>query len=112
MSILKKTVLASIGAFEITKAKAEKIIDELIAKGELDQSDRKKAMIELLERAGQSTSDFTAKVKEGAEKTATKLADELHWAKKSDLDRLEAKVDALIKTVSELAEKINRRPIS
>ena len=31
MSILKKTVLASIGAFEITKAKAEKIIDEHIA---------------------------------------------------------------------------------
>ena len=43
MSVLKNTVLASIGAFHVTKAKAEQIIDDLIKRGDLDKSDRKKA---------------------------------------------------------------------
>ena len=58
MSLLKNTVLASIGALHVTKDKAEKIIDDLIRRGELDKSDRKKAVMELLEKAEKSTTDF------------------------------------------------------
>lgn len=110
MSLLKNTVLASIGAFQVTKAKAEKIIDDLIKKGDLSSSDRKKAVMELLEKAEKSTSDFRAKVvKEAdkAQKSATKLARELNWARQSDLKKLETKVNKLTKAVKALEEKVS-----
>ena len=55
MSLLKNTVLASIGLFEVTKARAEKIIDDLIKRGELSRSDRKQAVLELVEAHVRST---------------------------------------------------------
>ena len=68
MSILKSTFLASLGAIKLTAEKAEKLIDDLIKKGELDKSQRKKAIMELLEKADKSTAGFRKKVSEEAEK--------------------------------------------
>ncbi|RKX28182.1 MAG: hypothetical protein DRP46_09015, partial [Candidatus Zixiibacteriota bacterium] len=55
MSILKNTFLASVGIFNVTKKKAEEIIDSLIKAGEISKSDRKQAVMELLDRAEEST---------------------------------------------------------
>lgn len=109
MSLLKNTVLASIGALNVTKAKAEKIIDDLIKKGELNKSDRKKAVMELLEKAEKSTSDFTKMVAKEAgsmQQRASKLAKDLNWARHNDLKKLEAKVNKLAKAVKELEAKL------
>ena len=62
MSILKNTILASIGAFNVSKEKAEKIIDDLIKRGEVDKSSRKKAVMELLAKAERSTVGLGKKV--------------------------------------------------
>jgi len=110
MSVLKNTILASIGAFNVTKAKAEKIIDELIKKGEVDKSARKKAIMELLEKAEKSTLQLRDKISKGADKTqkeVTGLVKNLNLAKKSDLDKLEAKVDKLTKTLKNLEKKLS-----
>ncbi len=104
MSILKNTVLASIGALQVTKTKAEKIIDELIKKGELDKSDRKKAVMELLEKAEKSTNQWREKfIKEAekAQKSARKLTSGLNWATQDDLRKLERKVNKLAKELKE-----------
>lgn len=108
MSILKNTILASIGVLQVSKEKAEKVIDELIKKGELDKSDRKKAVMELLDKAEQSTATFRSKfVKEAekAQKNVTKIASSLSWATHDDLKKLERKVNKLAKQVKELTEK-------
>ena len=73
MSVLKNTILASIGAFHVTKDKAEAIIDDLIKKGELDKSDRKKAIMEMLEKAEKSTSQLKEKISKGADKTQKEI---------------------------------------
>ncbi|UCC43833.1 MAG: hypothetical protein JSU65_12030 [Candidatus Zixiibacteriota bacterium] len=109
MSLLKNTVLASIGAFQVTKQKAEKIIDDLIKKGEVSKSDRKKAIMELLTKAEKSTADLRKKVAKEAEtvqKTASKLAKDLNWARQADLKKLESKVNKLAKAVKDLEAKI------
>lgn len=109
MSILRNTVLASIGALQVTRTKAEKIIDDLIKKGELDKSDRKKAVMELLERAEKSTSDFRAKiVKEAdkAQKSVGKLTTGIGWAKRDDLAKLDARLKKLTRRVTELEKKL------
>lgn len=110
MSVLKNTILASIGAFNVTKAKAEKIIDELIKKGEVDKSARKKAIMELLEKAEKSTSQLKDKISRGADKTqkeVTGLVKNLNLAKKTDLEKLEAKVDKLTKALKSLEKKLS-----
>lgn len=110
MSVLKNTVLASIGAFNVTKAKAEKIIDDLIKKGELDKSDRKKAVMELLDKAEKSTTQLKDKISRGADKTqqeVTKVIKSINVAKATDLKKLETKVDKLSKTLKSIEKKLN-----
>ena len=109
MSILRNTVLASIGAFQVTRAKAEKIVDELIKKGELAKSDRKKAVLEMLDKAEQSTAAIKERVVKETGKvqqTVTKAVKDLKLVKQADLAKLEKKIDKLSKAVNELAKKI------
>jgi len=99
MDILKKTMLASLGAFEITRQKAEEVIDTLIQKGELAKSDRSEAVGELMNKAQESATKLKDKVSD----EVTKTVENLKVAKKKDLDALEGKVDQLIETVNRLA---------
>ena len=110
MSLLRNTVLASIGALQVTKAKAEKIIDDLIKKGELDKSDRKKAVMELLDKAEKSTSGFRKKVGEEAtkaQKEVVKVIKDLKFAKESDLKKINEKINKLVKTISKIEKKLD-----
>jgi polyhydroxyalkanoate synthesis repressor PhaR len=107
MSVLKNTVLASIGFLQVTKDKAEKIIDDLIKKGELDKSERKKAIMELLDRADKSTASFRKRVLEEADKagkSARKLAKDYTPAKQADLKKLNDKVNKLARKVKTLED--------
>jgi polyhydroxyalkanoate synthesis repressor PhaR len=112
MSILKNTVLASIGIIQVTKAKAEKIIDDLIKKGELDKSDRKKAVMELLDKAEKSTAGIREKISKEAgkaQKEISKLAKEVRdykLIKRGDLQKIETKIDKLTKAVASLVKQL------
>lgn len=110
MSILKNTILASIGVIQVTRAKAEKLIDELIKKGELDKSSRKRAVMELLEKAESSTSklkDRVAKEAGRAQQEVISLVKRLNLAKTSDMKKVEAKVDKLAKQMRLLQKKLD-----
>jgi polyhydroxyalkanoate synthesis regulator protein len=103
MDILKKTVLASLGAVEVTRQKAEEIIDNLIQKGEVTKSKRSDAIVELLDKAQESTKSIRDKVT--TEVTST--IENMKMAKKKDLDELESKVDQLIDAVKRIEEKLS-----
>ena len=112
MSILKNTVLASIGVIQVTKAKAEKIIDDLIKRGELDKSDRKKAVMELLDKAEKSTAGIREKISKEAgkaQKEISRLAKEVRdykLIKRGDLQKIETKLDKLTKAVASLEKQL------
>lgn len=107
MSILRKTVLAGIGAFELTREKAEKIIDELIAKGELNKSQRAEAIMEVLERAGKNTADFASKFAREAEQAAGKFAQDIKWASRNDFERLESQLKELVARIRTIEDRLN-----
>lgn len=110
VSILKNTVLASIGAFQVTRARAEKVIDDLIKKGDLDKSKRKQAVMELLDKAEKSTSQLKEKVlKEAgrAQQEVTGAVKKLNLARQSDMKKLETKVDKLAKQLKKLEKKLD-----
>jgi len=109
MSILKSTFLASLGAIKLSAEKAEKMIDELIKKGDLDKSQRKKAIMELLDKADKSTADFRKKVSEEATKVGKDVSDfakKMQPAMQADLKKLEAKVDSLARTMKKIEEAL------
>ena len=110
MSILRNTVLASIGAFNLTKKKAEEVVDQLIKSGDLSKSERKQAVMELLEKADKSTEEFRAKITRQASKVGAEVqnaVEKLKVAKKDDLDELNKKVDKLVKAMGKLDKKIS-----
>jgi len=109
MSILRNTVLASIGALHVTRAKAEKIIDDLIKKGELDKSDRKKAVMELLAKAEKTTTELRRKLAREADrahKGMSKLASGLGGVVREDIQKLDAKLTRLAKRVKAIEDKL------
>lgn len=105
MEILKKTMLASLGAFEVTRQKAEEIIDSLIQKGEIARSQRSEAVTELLNKAQEST----RKLRERVSDDVANAVERLKVARKADLQALESKVDKLIETVNRLQERLGAR---
>lgn len=110
MSILRNTVLASIGAFNVTKKKAEEIIDKLIESGELTKSQRKEAVLELVEKADKHTEEFRQKILEQANKVGTdvnKAVEKLKVARQDDVDKLNKKFDKLLKAVDRLEKKMS-----
>ncbi len=102
MDILKKTVLASIGVFEITKGKAEEIVDMLIKEGEIAKTKRSEAILELLDKAENSTRDLKERISKDVEITI----ENLKVARKKDLDELNRKVDDLAEQMRKIAAKL------
>lgn len=103
MDILKKTVLASIGVFEITKSKAEEVVDMLIKEGEIAKTKRSEAILELLDKAESSTKDLKDRIAKDVEATI----ENLKVARKRDLEELSRKVDDLAEQVRKIADKLS-----
>jgi len=112
MSILKNTFLASIGIYNLTKKKAEEVIDMLIKTGDVSKSERKEAVLELLDRAEASTirmKDKVVKESGTVQKEISKLAAKVKQAtdklpqKKmmAEIEKLNKKVDKLTKALNE-----------
>jgi len=111
MSILKNTFLASIGIFNVTKKKAEEIIDSLIKAGDIEKSDRKQAIIELLDRAEESTvkmKDKVVKESSGIQKEANKVLDKIKKAvDKMPQKKIMAELESLNAKIEELNKKLD-----
>ncbi|MCP4703155.1 MAG: hypothetical protein GY865_00975 [candidate division Zixibacteria bacterium] len=106
MSILKNTYLASVGIFNITKKKAEKIIDSLIKAGDISKSERKEAVLELLDKAEKSTAKMkekvfkeTGNIQKNLQKDVSKVVGKLKLATQKDVDALNKKIDKLTKAL-------------
>lgn len=93
VDLLKKVILAGLGAFAITKEKAEEIVDELIKKGELTEDKRLKTVQDLLDKAREQEDALNAKVAA----TVKNVLEKLDLPTRKDIARLEKKIDQLIK---------------
>jgi len=103
MDILKKTYLASLGALELTREKAEELIDTLIKKGEIKRGEREDALSELLDKVR----DNVVSLKDRISAEVEKKIESLRVARKTDLDALSKKVDSLTESLAKIEEKLN-----
>lgn len=107
MSILKNTYLASLGIYDLTRKKAEEIIDSLIKAGEISKSQRKEAILELLDKAEKQTAIFAEKVKKETgtvQKEVGKVVDKLKLASKKDIEALNKKLDKLSQAIDKMGK--------
>jgi len=113
MSILKNTVLAGIGFANLTKKKAEELIDAMIKSGELSKSEKKEAVMELLTKVEKSGREASTKITKEAKEAGSRLSKEfektmqkIRPAKKTDIDSLAKKIDKLTKKMADLEKKL------
>ncbi len=107
--------MSSIGIFNLTRKKAEEIIDSLIKAGEISKSGRKKAVLELLDKAEESTAKMKEKIKKessGVQREVSKVLDKIKKSTEAfsprkvmaELEKLNKKVDKLAKAVNSKKE--------
>jgi polyhydroxyalkanoate synthesis repressor PhaR len=104
VTILNKTLMAAIGAVSLTKENAEKLIDELIKRGELDKGERVEAIKEALDKAEAKSKEMAGKIRESMK--SAKLGKK--YAKTIDLEALNDKVDRLTTMVEEIKKTLHK----
>lgn len=102
VTILNKTLMAAIGAVSLTKENAEKFVDELIKRGELDKSERVEAIREALDKAEAKSKEMAGKIKETVK--SAKMGKK--YARTVDLEALDEKVDRLTQMVEDIKKKL------
>ena len=86
----------------MTKENAEKFVDELIKRGELDKGKRVEAIKEALDKAEEKSRHMAGKIKESVKSAnLTKK-----YARTVDLEALAEKVDRLTEMVEEIKTKL------
>ena len=92
-TFLEKGFFLGLGAYTLTKEKAEKIIDELIEKGRISREDSPKLLNELVKRADEERKDFEKKIDSVLEKSVKRLG----IPTQKDIDTINAKLDEILK---------------
>ena len=92
--VLRNALLAGFGVQD----KVKEFIDELVKKGELNESQGAKLVKEWSDKAEKNTDEISKGLKELIEKTI----DTMKFTSKSDLAKLEEKIDALAARVSKI----------
>ena len=105
MDFFKKSVLFGLGVFDLTREKAEKIVDEMIKRGEMAQSDKAKAVKELLKGHDERMEKLKKKIDESVEKVTAKVKGK----DKEELTKLQKKIDELTKVVEKLEKKLSEK---
>ncbi len=91
--LIEKMVLAGLGVLTLTKEKAEKLVEDLVKRGEVARKDQPEFVKELLEK-GKGTRIEIEKI---VEKTVTNVLGKLNIPTKSDIDTLMKKIEGLAK---------------
>lgn len=97
----EKSVLFGLGLFDLTKEKAEKIVDEMINRGEMNQSEKAKAVKDLLKGHEERINKIKAKIDERVDEITAKI----RVKEKEELTQLHKKLDDLTKMVEKLQRK-------
>jgi polyhydroxyalkanoate synthesis repressor PhaR len=105
VDFFKKSVLFGLGVFDLTKEKAEKLVDEMIKRGEMSQSDKAKAVKELLKGHDERMEKLKAKIDERVEKITAKVKGK----EQEEMTKLHQKLDNLTKVVEKLEKKLSEK---
>ena len=105
VDVVKKAMLAGIGALSVTREKVEELVDDLIKKGELGKEDRAKFVRELVEKAEARSREAKKWVDERIKVAVTKIKP----AREEEVAKLSEQVSDLTKTIARLERKLREQ---
>ncbi len=105
VDVVKKAMLAGIGALSVTREKVEELVDDLIKKGELGKEERAKFVRELVEKAEARSREAKKWVDERVKVAVTKFRP----AREEEVAKLCEQVSDLTKTVARLERKLREQ---
>ena len=91
--LIKKTILAGLGALSFSREKAEKLAKDLVKRGELAKTEEAKFVKDLMNRAEKSRVDIEKRI----EKIVKEILVKLDIPTRKELEALKAKVNKLSK---------------
>ena len=91
IDLLKKTLLAGVGAAALTREKVERLVDELVKKGEIASKEGPKLVKDLLQESQKAKKELEERVEEATQKALKKL----RLATRAEVEELKAKLEEL-----------------
>ena len=91
--LIKKTILAGLGALVLTREKAEKLAKDLVKRGELAKTEEAKFVKDLMKRAEKSKIEARRRIEEVVKEILVKL----DIPTRKELDALKSRIDKLSK---------------
>lgn len=88
MDLFKKGLALGLGLAIVSKEQIEKVVDELVKKGEVSVSESKDLIHELVEKGEEQQKELNSKVQEQVQKLLT----ELNVPTQADIERLEKRI--------------------
>ena len=89
--LISKGLALGLGLAVVSKEQIEKLVDELVKKGEVSTAESKELVRELFEKGEAEKKEMNARIHEQVEK----LLKDLNIPTKADLERLEQRIQAL-----------------
>jgi len=86
--LLKKGLALGLGLAVVSKEQIEKLVDELVKKGEVSTAESKELIHELFEKGEAEKKELNSRIREQFEK----LLKDLNIPTKADLERLEQRI--------------------
>jgi len=97
-SILKKTILAGIGIYSLTKDKAQEIMQELVKQGELAKEEGPKFVKAMMDKADEELTY----VRQFVDNRINETLEKFRPSYEEELKKLNQKIDKLTKEVEKL----------
>ncbi len=97
-NLLKNVMFASVGAAYLTKEKAEEIVNELIAKGQLSKDEKTQKVKELTEKAEEKVKELRSYL----ESQVKKAIDTVRGPEREEIESLHAQIAELRKQIESL----------
>ncbi len=101
MDFIKKSMLLGLGIASLSKEKVEKLVDELIKKGEMAEKERPKVIDKLLKEAKKQEKEFIRKTSGIVQKVIEKMG----LPTKKDVEKILKRLEGLEKKISKAKEK-------
>lgn len=99
LDFMRRMAYLGLGAFSMTKEKAEQIVDELVKKGELNQQEAKEFVDKLIER-GQKEQ---AALREMMRQEMAKLREDFSLVNRKEWQELEERVAKLEEKIAQIS---------
>lgn len=98
--ILRKTMLAGLGIYSLTKEKAQAMMEELVQKGELSKDEGSKFVKAMMDKADEEITHL----KELVDKQVDQAVSKIRPSYEQEFKKLHQKIDKLTKEVEKLSK--------